>query len=245
MNMRLDFHSFTLVAICAALSTLAEADSPGRKLSTLNAPPPKDAIVLYDGTDLSAWLSQRDRKWEDTDGPADWKIRDDGSLEVVPGAGSLITKQHFSDFRLHLEYRLLGLPTNGGVFLMCRYELGIKQVEDGGRQYGGAFENLRNPIQPLVQATLPPREWQTLDVEFRAPRLDKNRATKENARATVWLNGKLIHNDVELGPRKGAAKRLGDAVAAPLMLQEHGAPYQFRNIWIIDRSKPVRHALAN
>jgi hypothetical protein len=84
-----------------------------------------------------------------------------------------------------------------------------------------------------------------LDVEFRAPRLDKHGATKENARATVWLNGQLIHDNVELGPRKGAAKRLVDAAVAPLMLQEHGEAYQFRNIWIIDRSKPARHALAN
>jgi hypothetical protein len=207
--------------------------------------PPNGSIVLFDGTDLSAWLSQKDRKWEDTDGPADWKIQDDGSLEVVPGAGSLITMQRFGDFRLHLEYRLLGPPTNGGVFLMCRYELGIKQVENGGRQYCGAFENLRDPIRPLVRAVRPPREWHTLDVEFRAPRLDKDGATRENAHATVWLNGRLIHDNVELGPRKGAAKRLGDAVAAPLMLQEHGDAYQFRNIWIIDRSKPSRHAIAN
>jgi hypothetical protein len=163
----------------------------------------------------------------------------------VPGAGSLITKHHFSDFRLHLEYRLLGPPTNGGVFLMCRYELGIKQIANDGRQFGGAFENLRDPIQPLIRATRAPRQWQTLDVEFRAPRLDKDGSTKENARATVWLNGQLIHDKVELGPRKGAAKRLGDAAAAPLMLQEHGDAYQFRNIWIIDRSKATRHALAN
>jgi hypothetical protein len=224
---------------------LAEADAPASPLNTLNVPPPKGAVVLYDGKDLSSWSSQKDRKWEVADGPADWRIRDDGSLEVVPGAGSLITKQHFGDFRLHLEYRLLGPPTNGGVFLMCRYELGIKQVEEGGRQSGGAFENLRDPIQPLVRATRPAREWQTLDVDFRAPRLDKDGATKENARATVWLNGQLIHENVELGPRKGAAKRLGDAAAAPLMLQEHGEAYQFRNIWIIDRSKATRHALAN
>jgi hypothetical protein len=245
MNTRPLSRAITLAMVCSAFSTLVKADSPVCKMNTLNEPPPKRAIVLFDGTDLSAWLSQKNRKWEDSDGPADWKICNDESMEVVPGAGSLITKKHFGDFRLHLEYRLLEPPTNGGVFIMCRYELGIKQGEDGDRQYGVAFENLQEPIQPIVRATRPTRQWQTLDVEFRAPRLDSGGAALENARATVWLNGQLIHDNVELGPRKGAAKRLGDATVAPLMLQEHGDAYQFRNIWIIDRSQATRHALAN
>ena len=179
-------------------------------------------------------------KWEETDGPADWKILEDGSLEVVPGAGSLISKRRFGDCKLHLELRLLGEETNGGVFVMCRYELGVKDSASGRRAFIGAFENLRKPIRPLSNAVDLALQWQSLDVEFRAPRLDENGKTTENARATVWLNGVLIHDDVELGPRKGAAKRLGDAAAAPFMLQEHGAAYQFRNIWIVDKSEKRR-----
>jgi hypothetical protein len=228
------------VATAVAAERSARVDRPAPK----SGDPPKGAIVLFDGSNLDAWASQKDRKWEETDGPADWMILEDGSLEVVPDAGSLITRQKFGDFKLHLEYRLLGPPTNGGVFLMCRYELGIKQVADKEEPYAGAFENLKEPIRPLVRASKPPMEWQTFDVDFRAPQLDASGKTTKKARATVWLNGKLIHDDVELGPRKGAAKRLPDVAEAPLMLQEHGSAYQFRNIWIIDRGATERHARA-
>jgi hypothetical protein len=198
--------------------------------------PPKDAIVLFDGSNLDAWASQKNKSWEEIDGSADWKILDGGILDVVPGTGSLITKQRFGDIKLHCEYRLVEPNTNGGVFLMCRYELGIKNAADLEHQSNIAFENLQQPIRPTTSALKPGREWQVLDVDFRAPRLDSERKVLENARATVFLNGVRIHDNVELGPRKGAAKRLGDATQAPLMLQEHGTRYQFRNIWLVDQS---------
>lgn len=223
---------FALKSPAAGLPSAAVKTSP-----TLNASPPPNAIVLLDGTNLDAWASQKNREWEQIDGPADWKTAEGGTLEVVPGAGSLITKRRFGDFKAHLEYRLLGEETNGGVFLMCRYELGIKNVAGPGPQYGCPFENLQQPIRPLVPAVTPGMNWQTLDIDFHAPRLDKSGHPVENARATVLLNGVKIHDNVELGPRKGAAKRLGDAATAPLMLQEHGTAYQFRNIWIIDQSR--------
>jgi hypothetical protein len=204
--------------------------------------PPRGAIVLFDGGNLDAWVSQKDRQWEDSDGPADWKILKGGTLEVVPGTGSLITKKQFRDFKLHLEYRLTNEKTNGGVFLMARYELGIKNGEGNGNdpQYGCAFENLQKPLRPIAPALKPGAEWQTLDVDFRAPRLDASGKISENARATVLLNGIKIHDNVELGPRKGAAKRLGDASTGPVMLQEHGTAYEFRNIWIVQHSKNDR-----
>ncbi|MEX0610545.1 MAG: DUF1080 domain-containing protein [Pirellulales bacterium] len=238
MNIR--WTSLAILLTWGAAIAAGETTAPARLTATLNAPPPAGAIVLYDGSSMDAWASQKYRKWEDTDGPADWKILANGSLEVVPGAGSLITKERFGDCKLHLELRLLGPPTNGGVFVMCRYELGIKSDAVGERPYVGAFENLKEPIRPLVHTTLPVRHWQSLDADFRAPRLNEKGATTEHARASVWLNGVLIHDNVELGPRKGAAKRLGDATAAPLMLQEHGAAYQFRNIWIVDQSAKSR-----
>jgi len=229
--MLLSMRHFALASETAAL---------GRISPTLKAPPPAGTIVLFDGSNLDAWTSQRDRKWEDADGPADWIIRPDGSLEVVPAAGSLITKRQFGDCKLHLELRLLGKETNGGIFMMCRYELGVKDAGANEQAHIGAFENLRNSIRHSKNGVTNDRDWQSLDVEFRAPRLDEKGRTIDNARATVWLNGGLIHDDVELGPRKGAAKRLGDAATAPLMLQEHGAAYQFRNIWILDQAADVQ-----
>jgi 3-keto-disaccharide hydrolase len=80
-------------------------------------------------------------------------------------------------------------------------------------------------------------EWQTLDVDFRSPRFDGTRKLVANARATVHFNGVMIHDNVELGPRKGAAKRLGDATEGPIMFQDHGSRYLFRNIWIVEATK--------
>jgi peroxiredoxin len=238
--------SFSL-AILFVTSSLAAAEdaSPQNASRDLRAVPPDGATVLFDGTNLDAWASQRDRKWEESDGPADWKILPDGSLEVVPGSGSLITKQKFGDCRLHLELRLLGKETNGGVFVMCRYELGVKDSGAKDIAHIGGFENLRSPIRSAQKAVTNDTDWQLLDVVFTAPRLDARGKASAQARATVWLNGLKIHDDVELGLRKGAARRLGDAATAPLMLQDHGTAYQFRNIWLVDRSHVAQDASTN
>jgi hypothetical protein len=212
----------------AAFGAELTADNDTTNNSTL----PKGAIILFDGRNQDAWLSQMDRQWEKSDGPADWKVTPEGSLEVVPGAGSLITKQKFGDFKLHLEFRLPEGNVNGGAFLLARYELGISASAEDGSRCGG-FDNLAQKIRPRERADRPADEWQALDVTFRAPRFDNALRLKENARAAVKFNGVTIHDNVELGPRRGAAKRLGDAAEGPIMLQEHGAPYQFRNIWIV------------
>lgn len=200
--------------------------------------PPKNAVVLFDGSNLDSWARQKPKKWEEPDGPAQWKILEQGQMEVVPASGSVITKRKFGDMKLHLEFRLLGGKTNGGVYLQSRYEININEAH--GESSGspcGEFANLAKPIAPLKRAALPPLHWQTLEVDFRAPRFDENEKLTELARATVFLNGEIIHDNVELGKRKGAAKRLGDAATGPLMLQEHGVAYQFRNIWIVDKSE--------
>ena len=202
--------------------------------SALGALPPAGAIGLFDGTNQDAWLSQMDRRWEESDGPADWKVTPEGWLEVVPGAGSLITKQRWRDFQLHYEFRLPPSEVNGGVFLLARYELGISASSDGSSRCGGV-DNLHERIRPTVRADLGPNEWQSVDVEFRAPRFDDANKVRENARATVLFNGVMIHDNVELGPRKGAAKRLGDSPDGPIMLQDHGSTHWFRNIWIVER----------
>lgn len=225
-----------VLTIQVAGSGFAETESPRSVSPTLQMPPPAGAIVLFDGNHLDAWRSQTLKRWEDADGPADWTIRPDGVLEVVPGAGSLITAQRFGDCRLHLEFRLLGGETNGGVYLMSRYELAVNDSHGPGLPCG-TFANVNPPIRPSIEVATPDLAWHTLDIDFRAPRIDAHGKTTENARATVRLNGVVIHDDVELGPRRGAAKRLRDAVTAPLMLQEHGTAYQFRNIWLIDRSQ--------
>ena len=208
-----------------------------RRLSTtLDQAPPAGAIVLFDGTGVEAWASQKAKDWLNIDGPADdWHLLPGGRLEAVPGAGSLITRQSFGDCTVHLEFRLLGEPTNSGVYLMSRYEIGIADTYARPERVPcGSFGNLKNAPPALADAAGPPRQWQTLDVVFRAPRLKPDGSLAEEARATVRLNGVLIYDEVALGARKGAASRLGDAATGPLMLQEHGTALQFRNIWVVE-----------
>jgi hypothetical protein len=222
-----------VVTLCAVVATSVCARSAERSSTA----PPQDAIILFDGSNQDAWLSQVYKKWEESDGPADWNIVEGGVLEVVPNAGSLITRQKFGDIIFHFEFRLPKGEINGGVFLQARYEFGIKG--SSGAPQGeacGSFENLRRPVRPSAKVLTAPNEWQTVDIDFRAPRFDEHGRLTARARATVRLNGVLIHDDVELGDRKGAAKRLGDAAIGPIMLQDHGQTYQFRNIWIIDKS---------
>jgi hypothetical protein len=216
----------------AKLSAATAEDSAA--LPPLTSAPPKGAIVLFDGTNQDAWLSQANKKWEEADGPADWTITQDGALEVVPNAGSLISCDKFGDFKLHFEFRLPEGDVNGGVFLLARYEFGIKAKtgEVEGSQCG-VFENLKQPVRPAAKVLSKPGEWQVVDIDFRAPRFDTNGTLTAKARATAHLNGVLIHDDVKLGDRKGAAKRLGDSPDGPIMLQDHGEAYQFRNVWIV------------
>ena len=241
-------HTMRIHAVIGALAAMeaallgcgvaSAAESASTATSTTNPAPPQDAIILFDGADQDAWHSQTNKKWEESDGAADWKLTQNGALEVVPNAGSLISKQRFGDFKIHFEFRLPEGDINGGVFLLARYEFGIKGSASAPEGLPcGAFENFKSPIRPSTKVLSPPNEWQTVDIDFQAPRFnDKGKLTKK-ARATAWLNGVLIHEDVELGDRKGAAKRLGDAPAGPIMLQDHGEAYQFRNIWVVEKSE--------
>jgi hypothetical protein len=215
-----------------------------RTSPTMNAPAPKGAIVLFNGKNLDAWSKVEEKEWLNGSGPVDnWKILPGGILEVVPHQAplyeSIITKQKFGDIKLHLEFRLLGEVTNGGVYFMSRYEMNIK---DAYGQIGGTPVAFGNVILPKsmdlnVNVAYPPMQWQTFDVDFRAPRFDSTGTRKiENARITVVHNGVTVYNDVEIKAVKGSTAKLGEAGVGPIYLQEHGSAYQFRNIWVIDKT---------
>ncbi len=202
---------------------------------TLGAKPPAGAIVLFDGKNMDAFANKKGKEWLVEDGPAPWKIVDGGILEVVPGTGGgIISHQKFGDCHLHVEFRTLGAPSNSGVFLQTRYEADIG--ESYGRTEGSSLGNLGNCTPkgtfPRVRAARPVLEWQTFDIDFRAPRFDAAGTKTAAARMTVLLNGVKIYDNQELNPPTGAAGRLGEAPTGPLMLQEHGMPVQFRNIWL-------------
>jgi hypothetical protein len=205
---------------------------------TLGAKPPAGAIVLFDGRNLDAWAKKSGKDWLKEDGPAKWKlVKVDGEtvMEVVPEADSLLSHRKFGDMHVHAEFRTLGAPTNSGIYLQTRYEVNIN--ETFGRTDGtpnGGLDNCTD-VKPKVRASRAPLEWQTLDIDFEAPRFDAAGKKTANARATVLLNGVKLYDRQELNPPKGAAGRLGEAPTGPLMLQEHGMPAQFRNIWVVEK----------
>jgi hypothetical protein len=205
-----------------------------RTSPTLGAKPPAGAVVLFDGKSLDAWANKKGKEWLVEDGPAPWKIVD-GALEVVPGTGGgIISHQKFGDCRVHVEFRTLGAPSNSGVFLQTRYEANINETY--GKLDGtpnGGFDNCTpKGSEPKIRATRPPLVWQTFDIEFTAPRFDAAGNKTANASASVLLNGVKIYDHQSLELPHGAAGRLGEAATGPMMLQEHGMPLQFRNIWV-------------
>lgn len=195
--------------------------------------PPSDAIVLFDGTDLSNWL--------DKDGATPkWKVAD-GAMTVVKGTGDIKTKQTFGDIQLHIEWRTPDKIEsegqgrgNSGIFFCEKYEL---QVLDsyGNRTYSnGQAGSIYKQTMPLVNASNPPGVWQTYDVVFLAPRFNNDGTLKTPGRITVFHNGVLIQHNTEI---KGTTEYIGKPKIiahgkGSLRLQDHGNPTSFRNIWV-------------
>ena len=202
-----------------------------RPSPTLGAKPAPGALVLFDGRNLKQWTDKKGKK-------SRWKLLDKEAVEVVPKTGSIITKKSFGDHRLHIEFRTPFMPTdrgqkrgNSGVYLLGRYEVQVLDsygLEGRDNECGGIYKVSR----PRVNACAPPTHWQTYDITFRAPRFDSKGKKTENARITVIHNGILIHEDVELPNFTGGSLAENEVHTAPLMLQEHGNPVQFRNIWV-------------
>lgn len=208
---------------------VVEPGPPGAVL-----PRPSDAIVLFDGKDLSAWAGQ-------DSGPARWTV-ERGYMEVRPGAGAIHTRRAFGDVQLHIEWAAPAPPTgegqdrgNSGVFLMGRYEI---QVLDSWRSVtyaDGQAGALYGQSPPLVNASRPPGQWQSYDIIFHAPRFAPDSTVLAPARATVFHNGVLVQDNVSF---TGATVHGEVAVYHPhpavlsLALQDHGHRVRFRNIWI-------------
>ena len=194
---------------------------------TLGAKPPEGAVVLFDGTNLDAWKCSK----------TPWEIVEGGAMEIRPG--NIVSKQEFADCTLHVEFRTPFMPPargqargNSGVYVQGRYEVqvldsfGLAPADNG---CGGIYKK----AVPKVKACLPPLEWQTYDIVFRAPRLNDAGETTENARITVKHNGILIHDDVELDGVCGGGVGNQTSKTGPLMLQDHHNRVQYRNIWIL------------
>jgi hypothetical protein len=202
--------------------------TPGEPTTT---PPPADAIVLFDGGDLSRWRNG------DKDGT--WKV-ESGWMEVN-GSGGIETKEGFGDCQLHLEFatpaKIEGEGQgrgNSGLFLMQRYEVQILDSYQNRTYADGQCAALYGQLPPLVNASRAPGEWQSYDILFKAPRFDGAKLVSP-AKVTVVHNGVVVQWEAEfLGAtaHRAVAQYAPHAAELPIGLQDHGNPMRFRNIWV-------------
>lgn len=200
--------------------------------------PPSDAVVLFDGKDLS--------KWAQKDGSeAKWKVGD-GYFETVPKTGYIYTKQPFGSCQLHVEFRTPS-PANGtgqdrgnsGVFLMGLYEIQVLDSFENRTYADGQAGAVYGQYPPLVNASRKPGEWQTYDIVFRAPHFGEDGVLARKGRVTVFHNGVLVQDNVEIQGSTATPKpeynKQPDKL--PLALQDHNHPVRYRNIWVRELSE--------
>jgi len=209
---------------------------PGRPLPTPSAS--SDAIVLFDGKDLSQWSGGgRGGVTEPK-----WKV-ENGYVELVPGGGSLVTKESFGDVQLHIEWmtptgtdasRVGQFRGNSGVTFMGQYEVQVLSSYDNPTYPDGGAGGIYGLYPPMVNPCLPEGQWNTYDFVFEAPVFEQDKVVKR-ACITLFFNGLVVHNRAEL---LGATATLplaaykAHAAELPLTLQGHAGPARYRNIWI-------------
>ena len=218
---------------------------PAVSIAALNtqmgAKSPKDAIILFDGSDMSQWTSGGNK-------PSKWQL-EDGIMQIVLGAGSITTRRNFRDFQLHLEFNVPVTAAKGqgrgnsGIYIQRRYEVQILDSYGIESKYQdcGAIYKTKAPDKNVCKK---PGEWQYYDIEFTAPKWQGDKKVK-NARITVYQNGTRIHNDFEIPNKTGAGQKEAPS-AGTILLQNHDNVVKFRNIWIVPKNEtPKPNALTD
>lgn len=211
---------------------LPKVVDPGEPASPASVP--SDAIVLFDGKDLSKWKGPND-------GEPKWVLKD-GVMESVAGAGYVYTKEKFGDCQLHVEWTS---PTkvkgkgqgrgNSGVFLPGGFEVQVLDSFNNKTYADGGAASIYGQFPPLVNASRGPGQWQVYDIIFKAPRFDKDKKLVSKAVITVLHNGVVVHHATEaFGPTSWVLHydyNSGHSEGS-IGLQDHGNPVRYRNIWI-------------
>lgn len=212
--------------------------TPGTE-STLEKPgtAPSDAVVLFDGKDLSNWTSTKGE-------PTKWII-DNGTMSPVKHSGMIRSKQEFGSCQLHVEWAAPAKVEgdgqgrgNSGVFLMGRYEIQVLDNYENQTYPDGQAGALYGRKAPLVNACRKPGEWQSYDIVFHRPVFNEKGEVVKRATFTVFHNGVLVQDHTELtggtdwrGPHAiSHYEAHGDK--GPIMFQDHGNPVKFRNVWV-------------
>jgi len=245
MSKQIGFGGLSIVLVVAVLANAAEPKAKDWKANDRDRPQPKivapgekpgqapsDAIVLFDGKDLSKWESVSAKG-----GAPKWRVQN-GAMTVVPLTGSIRTKQAFGDCQLHIEWNTVkGSRSNSGVFFQGLYELQVyDSYQNKMKIYAdGVAGGMYGQHPPLVNVCRPTGQWQSFDVVFRAPRFDPDGKLIKPGTMTTFQNGVLVLDNAEIQGftvhgRK--AKYRPHAPKQPLLLQNHSDPVSFRNIWI-------------
>ncbi|MFY0650985.1 MAG: DUF1080 domain-containing protein [Cyclobacteriaceae bacterium] len=194
--------------------------------------PPSDAIVLFDGSNLDEWES-------DKGGSAKWELKDNAM--TVNGTGGIKTKRSFGDVQLHIEWRTPSVVKgegqgrgNSGVFLQSKYEVQVLDNYNNRTYSNGQAGGIYKQTMPLVNACKAPGEWQVYDIIYKAPVFNKDGIKTSSAYITVLHNGVLIQNHTEI---KGTTPYIGLPQnpahgKLPLSLQDHNNPVSYRNVWV-------------
>ena len=192
----------------------------------------KEKIYLFNGENLDNWYTEK------SGATPDWTI-EDGVMTV--GHGSIISKHEFGDAHLHVEFRIPYMPDcfgqargNSGVYVQGCYEVQVLDSYNIEPAKDNDCSGIYQQHAPLCNACKPPMEWQTYDIILRAARFNQYGEISENARMTVIHNGIVVHNNVELASvTPGGITNNKRVSCGPLMLQDHGDPVSFRNIWVM------------
>jgi hypothetical protein len=227
-------------SVAIGVSQKWEVHDPKRPMAPVVTPganygdPPSDAIVLFDGKDLSHFVHVEG-------GPAKWKV-ENGYVQVTK-TGSIRTKEGFGDIQLHIEWMSPDPPQgasqkrgNSGIFLMGKYEVQVLDSYNSPTYADGQAASLYGQHPPLVNACRPPGQWQTYDIIFRAPVFDGDKVVRP-ARATVIHNGVVVQDAAEFtGPTGHKRRPVYETHPAelPFTLQDHNddQPLRYRNIWV-------------
>ncbi len=207
---------------------------------------PSDAVVLFDGKDLTNWCTMNGDA-------AKWIVTKDGVMEATPGSGYIRTKQNFGNMQLHIEWaapkKVEGSGQgrgNSGVFLMGTYEIQVLDSYQNETYSDGQASAVYGQIPPMVNACRPPGEWQTYDIIFHRPVFNCEKQLAAPARVTVIQNGVLVHDNVAIkGPTNWQQNEpyTYHRSKLPLSLQDHGNPVRYRNIWIRELPDPEERGI--
>lgn len=219
--------------LCALPTQAADAAPSAKEPPVIQAGPvggpPSDAIVLFDGTDFS--------KWRGASGDVKWSLGN-GTM-VVTKTGNIMTRDEFGDCQLHVEW---SAPTevkgdgqergNSGIYLQGRYEIQVLDSHNNKTYFDGQAGAFYGNSAPLANPIRKPGEWNTYDIIFHAPRPGPNGKDVVPGSFTVLFNGVLVQDHVPVKGSTTAAAFSGAVPKGPLVLQDHGCPVRYRNIWI-------------